>query len=91
MDFTARRNTTRGRLRRPRRFFLDFLVVLSLPILLSGCQIGYYLHSGYNQAKLANSRQSIDKTCVLLSSMKNKKQNCAWFKKLRSLAKKSWA
>ncbi len=26
-----------------------------------GCQLGYYMHSGYNQAKLINSRKSIEK------------------------------
>lgn len=27
---------------------------------LTGCQLSYYLHSGYNQAKLANARRPID-------------------------------
>lgn len=40
--------------------------------MLGGCQIGYYLHSGYNQAKLAGSRESIDK--VLRSSHLDEKK-----------------
>ncbi len=35
------------------------LAAMVLPCL--GCQIGYYLHSAYHQAKLVNSRESIDK------------------------------
>ncbi len=37
-----------------------------------GCQIGYYLHSGYYQSKLINSRKPIDK--MLRSEKLNEKQ-----------------
>ncbi len=42
-----------------------------------GCQIGYYLHSGYHQSKLINSRKSIEKM------LKSDKLNEAQKSKLR--------
>ncbi len=45
---------------------LRTLAACTFALLCTGCQISYYMHSAYNQSKLANGRKPIEK--VLRSS-----------------------
>ncbi len=78
MDFSARRTSFGCRLRRPRGrqlYFLNFIFLILAALVTSGCQIGYYLHNGYNQAALVHKRKPIKKALEsdkLSEAQKNK-------------------
>lgn len=51
-----------------------FIRLLLLIVLLSGCQLGYYLHLGYNQLNLMNSKIPVEKALQDLSLNEDQKK-----------------